>query len=145
VSHEDVLLALEQELTALWRQWRVSARDAARRVHPRLDPTAYPMVSVLSQSGPMRVSELGAALFLDKSTISRQVEAAVRLGVVERTVDPTDARARLVGLTETGRRNHEAVRDERRAQWNRALSSWDRADVVTLTELVAKLSEAGVG
>ena len=62
VSNEDVLAALEQELTALWRQWRVSARDAARQVHPRLDPTAYPMVSVLSQSGPMRVSELGAAL-----------------------------------------------------------------------------------
>lgn len=145
MSNEDVLPALEDELTALWRQWRVSSRDAARQVHPRLDPTAYPMVVVLSQGGPMRVSELGAALSQDKSTISRQVEAAVRLGIVERTVDPTDARARLVGLTETGRRNHEVVRDRRRAQWEHDLRSWDRADVVTLTELVAKLREAGVG
>ena len=62
-----------------------------------------------------------------------------------RTVDPTDARARLVGLTETGRRNHQVVREQRRARWEQALRSWDRRDVVTLTDLLAKLLEAGVG
>jgi DNA-binding MarR family transcriptional regulator len=145
VSHEDVLPALEEELAALWRQGRVSGRDAAREVHPRLEPTAYPMVAVLSQAGPMRISELGAALFLDKSTISRQVEAAVRLGIVERTVDPSDARARLVGLTATGEQRHHAVRERRREQWQRALQDWDRAEIVALTELLAKLNAAGVG
>lgn len=145
MTHEDVLPALEEELAALWRHGRVSTRDAARRVHPRLEPTAYPMVAVLGQVGPMRVSELGAALFLDKSTISRQVEAAVRLGLVERTVDPTDARARLVGLTESGRERHHAAREHRRGEWQRALQSWDRDDIVALTALLAKLNEAGVG
>ncbi|MCO1660355.1 MarR family winged helix-turn-helix transcriptional regulator [Pseudonocardia humida] len=145
MSHEDVLPALEEELAALWRHGRVSARDAARQVHPRLDPTAYPMVAVLGQAGPMRISELGAALFLDKSTISRQIDAAVRLGLVERTVDPTDARARLVGLTESGRERHHAARERRRGEWQRALQSWERADIVALTALLAKLNDAGVG
>jgi DNA-binding MarR family transcriptional regulator len=145
VPDEDVLPALEQELAALWRQGRASAREAARQVHPRLDPTAYPMIVVLGQAGPMRMSELGAALTLDKSTISRQVDAAVRLGLVERTVDPVDARARLVGLTEAGSSALNAVRERQRTGWRKALRSWDRAEVVRLTELLAKLRQSGVG
>jgi DNA-binding MarR family transcriptional regulator len=145
VSHDDVLPALEAELTAFWRQARGNAREAARTLHPRLDPTAYPMIGVLGESGPMRVSDLGARLFLDKSTVSRQVAAAVRLGLVETTVDPTDARARLAGLTEPGRTAYQALRTERRGRWLAALAGWDRAEIVTLTELLAKLRQSGVG
>jgi DNA-binding MarR family transcriptional regulator len=145
VPHDDVLPDLEAELAAFWRQARASGRDAARLLHPRLDPTAYPMVVVLGESGPMRVSDLGTRLFLDKSTVSRQVTSAVRLGLVETTVDPTDARARLVGLTDTGRRAYQAVRGERRGRWLAALEGWDRAEIVTLTELLAKLRRSGVG
>lgn len=144
MSHEDVLPALEEQISAFWRASRVSARDAAREVHPRLDPTAYPMVAVLASTGPMRMSELGAKLFLDKSTISRQVESAVRLGLVERTVDPTDARARLVGLSAGGRETFLAVQQRRRARWLEALAGWDRADITALTGLLAKLRGSGV-
>lgn len=145
VSHEDVLPALEEELTAIWRQTRAGAREAARVLHPRLDPTAYPMIGVLADAGPMRVSELGNRLFLDKSTVSRQVAGAVRLGLVETTVDPTDARARLAGLTTSGRTAYEALRAQRRARWQDALQGWERADIVTLTGLLAKLRRSGVG
>ena len=144
MSHEDVLPALEEEISAFWRQARVSARDAARAVHPRLDPTAFPMIAVLGQAGPLLVSELGARLFLDKSTVSRQVGAAVRLGLVERTVDPSDARARLVGLSPGGRDAYLRVREHRRARWLEALAGWDRSDIVALTGLLAKLRLSGV-
>jgi DNA-binding MarR family transcriptional regulator len=144
MSHEDVVPALEDEISAFWRQARVSARDAARAVHPRLDPTAFPMIAVLGNAGPMRVSELGATLFLDKSTISRQVEVAVRLGLVERTVDPTDARARLIGLSPGGRETYLRVRQQRRDRWLEALAGWDRSDIVALTGLLAKLRLSGV-
>jgi DNA-binding MarR family transcriptional regulator len=144
VTHDDVLPALEDELSAFFRHARASTRDAARQVHPRLDPTAYPMIAVLGRAGPMRLSELGATLFLDKSTISRQVDAAERLGLVERTVDPTDARARLVGLTPHGRAAQQAAGQWRRAVWLEALSGWDRADIVALTELLGRLNRSGV-
>lgn len=145
MAPDDVLPALEAELAAIWRQTRAGAREAARILHPRLDPTAYPMIGVLGESGPMRVSDLGARLFLDKSTVSRQVAAAVRLGLVETAVDPTDARARLAGLSPSGQAAYQAVRAERRARWQQALASWDRAEIVTLTELLAKLRRSGVG
>jgi DNA-binding MarR family transcriptional regulator len=144
MSHEDVLPALEEEIAAFWRAARVSSRDAARAVHPRLEPTAFPMISVLGQAGPLRVSELGARLSLDKSTVSRQVEAAARLGLVQRTVDPTDARARLVGLSPAGRETYRAVQQRRRAAWLDALAGWERSDIVALTALLAKLRGSGV-
>ncbi|MCU1662907.1 MAG: MarR family transcriptional regulator [Pseudonocardia sp.] len=144
MSHEDVLPALEEELATLWRRARISARDAARALHPQLDPTAYPVVVLLGRTSAMRMSELGAALFLDKSTVSRQVDAAVRAGLAERTVDPSDARARLVALTPAGRAKLTKLQADQRARWEDALAGWSREDIVQLTALLAKLSQAGI-
>ena len=141
---DDALSALETELAALFRRARSVTRDAARELHPQLDPTLYPLVVVLLQSGAMRMSELAAALMLDKSTLTRQVDAATRIGVVERTVDPSDARARLVSLTPLGRDRLTAQLEEQRSRWKRALATWDRQDVVRLTELLHKLGQTGI-
>jgi DNA-binding MarR family transcriptional regulator len=145
VPLDDVLPALEAELAALWRRGRATARAAAHALHPQLDPTAYPLVLVLGQQGALRMSELGERLQLDKSTLSRQVDAAARTGLVERTVDPFDARARLVDLTDAGRTALSRVRAQQRAAWERSLTGWTRDEVVTLTALLAKLDESGVG
>lgn len=142
--HEDVLPALEDELIGLCRRARIAARDAARTLHPQLDPAAYPLVALLGRTPAMRVSELSAALQLDKSTVSRQVDAAARVGLVERTVDPTDARARLVALTPAGRSQLAALEAAQRTRWERALSSWSREDIVQLTTLLARLAQAGL-
>lgn len=86
--------ALEAEMAALWRRSRARIRSLARQVHPQLDPAAYPLVVLLVGRGPLRISDLGTALELDKSTASRQVETLVRLELAERLPDPADARAR---------------------------------------------------
>jgi DNA-binding MarR family transcriptional regulator len=143
VPEDDALAALENEIAALWRRARSVGRDAARELHPQLDPTLYPLVVVL-QSGPMRMSQLAARLMLDKSTLSRQVDAATRLGVVERAADPSDARARLVALTPMGRERLTAQLTDQRVRWEKALAEWDRADIVRLTELLHKLGQSGI-
>jgi DNA-binding MarR family transcriptional regulator len=90
------------------------------------------------------MSELSAALFLDKSTVSRQVDAAVRARLVERTIDPSDARARLVALTPSGRMKLTALQADQRARWEDALAGWPRADILQLTALLAKLGQVGI-
>lgn len=144
MPHEDVLPALEDEFAAFWRRLRVAARDAARELHPHLDPTVFPLISMLGKVETLRVSELGARLLLDKSTVSRQIDAAERVGLVARSVDPSDARARLVGLTPIGRERLDAVQSRRRAEWEQLLTAWTRDEVVALTRLLAKLGESGV-
>lgn len=140
----DRVQELELRLADLWQRSRAAARERARAVHPRLDPTAYPLVAVLGRRGPTRPSELGELLYLDRSTVTRQVDSAARLGLVTRVPDPTDARARLVALTEeTGRRLQE-LQEERTRRWRAALATWPEADVERLAALLGHLVDADV-
>ncbi|MFQ1000902.1 MarR family winged helix-turn-helix transcriptional regulator [Modestobacter sp. SSW1-42] len=136
--------ALEAEMADLWRRSRARVRVLARQVRPGLDPAAYPLVVLLATRGPLRSSELGAALELDKSTVSRQVDSVVRLGLAERSVDSADARARLVGLTEDGRTRAGQLREEQLARWRASLSTWSEDDVRRLTALLSRLGRTGL-
>ena len=80
-------------------------------------------------------------LAIEKSTLTRRIDAAVRLGLVERTPDPHDARARLVALTADGRERLTALQREQTARWRRRLSTWDPADVEQLTALLRRLGD----
>lgn len=141
---EAAVVALEEEMAGLWRRGRSRIREFARQVHPQLDPAGYPLLTVLVRGGPQRVSELGAVLQLDKSTVSRQIDAAVRLGLVDRVADPADARARLVALTEAGERQMDAVHTQRLARWRSTLATWDVEDLAQLTGLLRRLEESGL-
>jgi DNA-binding MarR family transcriptional regulator len=50
-----------------------------------------------------RLGELAQAAQLSKQAVTHLVEQLVRAGYVERAADPTDARARLVTITDRGR------------------------------------------
>jgi DNA-binding MarR family transcriptional regulator len=143
VRPED-LAALENEMVATIRRARLGSREQARALHPALDPTAFPLVVLLGRNGELRMSELAEALSLDKSTVTRQVDAVVRLGLAERASDPQDARVRIVRLTPDGREKVLALLDGQRARWRAALGTWDRGDVVELTRLLHQLGNAGV-
>ena len=140
----DRVEGLELRLANLWQRSRASARERAHAIHPRLDPTAYPLVAVLGRRGPTRPSELGDLLYLDRSTVTRQVDAAARLGLVTRLPDPTDARARLVALTEEAGRRLRELQVERTRRWRAALATWPEADVERLTALLGHLVDADV-
>jgi len=143
VPKDEALRALEEELFSLIRRSRMTTRELARIVHPRLDPSSYPLVAVLAAGPPRRVSDLANQLGLDKSTASRQIDAAVRLGLVERIPDPSDARARLVSLTESGKATVTTQLKERRRLLLSRLGSWDETDLVELARLLRKLRESG--
>ena len=55
------------------------------------------------------VTELASSLELDKSTLSRTVDAACRAGLVERTIDAQNRRQQVVSLTGRGRETAEAI------------------------------------
>jgi DNA-binding MarR family transcriptional regulator len=141
VPHDEALAELESQLLVLARRSRTRTRDLARELHPRLDPTAYALCVLLSLGPPQRVSEIAAALSLDKSTTSRQVDAAERLGLVERRPDPSDARARLVALTPAGQKTVTAQLTREHRRRRDALREWSDHDVAELTRLLRRLSD----
>jgi DNA-binding MarR family transcriptional regulator len=64
-------------------------------------PAHLPVLRALNR-GPVRVTDLAGRARLTKASLIYLVNDLVRLGLVERTEDPSDGRATLVSLTTRG-------------------------------------------
>lgn len=137
---DDAITELEAQLVEMWRRGRARTRDRAAAINPRLDPTCYPLLVTLRQQGQLSMSALGAELNIEKSTLTRQIDAVARLGLAQRTSDPDDARVRLVSLTDDGARRVDAVTGDAISEWRTRLAAWDQNEVRELTRLLAKLA-----
>ena len=62
------------------------------------------LLTELARSGPVPLSELGTRVMLEKSWVSRAVDAMVVRGLVTKEANPADARSLLVTLTPAGER-----------------------------------------
>ncbi|MFG6446786.1 MarR family winged helix-turn-helix transcriptional regulator [Roseateles sp. BYS180W] len=68
----------------------------------RTTSTQCHLLTELGRSGPLPLSELGMRVSLEKSWVSRAVEAMVERGLVTKEPNPFDARSWLVTLTADG-------------------------------------------
>ncbi|MGF7121226.1 MarR family winged helix-turn-helix transcriptional regulator [Rhodococcus sp. AG1013] len=137
----DPITELEAELVDMWRRGRIQSRAQARAIHPKLDPACYPLLVILTRADAVPMSDLVAELGVEKSTLTRQIDALVRLGLAERRPDPQDARARLVALTDPGRGRLTESREAVIARWRERLSRWDPEDVRQLATLLRRLGD----
>lgn len=94
--------------------------------------SARSLLHVIRAMGPMRQAAVAETLHTDPSTISRHVAELVADGLVERTPDPDDGRASLLGLTASGAERVTAMRAERDASVAGALGAWSTADIEAL-------------
>ena len=112
MADDETMRALEHEMGVLVRRIRRLIAERARMVHPDLSPVAYSMLMALNDSGPRRASDLVDIFSIDKGAVSRQVEALLDLGLIERSPDPEDRRAAILAITEEGSRR---LQHDRRA------------------------------
>jgi DNA-binding MarR family transcriptional regulator len=109
--------------------------------------STYMLLFHLISGGPRRAGALAEAACIDPSTVSRQVDSLVRLGLVERRADPRDGRATVLAATDAGVAMQQRMRAGRDRMMALILDSWSDQDVhqlVTLlqrfnTDLVAEL------
>jgi DNA-binding MarR family transcriptional regulator len=98
----------------------------------RTTSTQCHLLTELARSGAQPLSELGARLFLEKSWVSRAVDAMVARGLVTKEPNPADARSWLVTLTAEGERTAAELNrtlDEHADHLLGALDGRDRAAV----------------
>ncbi|MBT3788575.1 MAG: MarR family transcriptional regulator [Alphaproteobacteria bacterium] len=69
----------------------------------RLTPTQFAAMSKLHQIGDCSQNQLGRHTSMDVATIKGVVDRLVKRGFVDSYADVSDARRRIVCLTETGR------------------------------------------
>ncbi|MFD7652732.1 MarR family winged helix-turn-helix transcriptional regulator [Actinosynnema sp. NPDC059797] len=124
----DDLLNADRLGMALVRMNKMHACVASHLSKTGMDKSAFILLANLNQLGPSRAGALAEAVFSDPSTVSRQVAALVKEGLVERRADPEDGRASVLAVTEAGAR----LVAERRRQRNEALirlfADWDPED-----------------
>lgn len=118
---------------------RATARFSSQR-KDGVEQAAYVLLAVLATEGPQRTTALAEAVHSDTSTVSRQVGALVRHGLVERQADPADGRACLLAATHTGVACFEHQRRARTEQIADVLGHWTPDDLRTVTALLDRLN-----
>ena len=98
----------------------------------RTTSTQCHLLSELGRTGPLPLSELGTRVSLEKSWVSRAVDAMVERGLVTKEPNPADARSWLVTLTAEGERTVKELDrtlDEHADHLLGSLTARERADV----------------
>ena len=126
---DETLRSLEHEMGVLVRRLRRVIAERAKMVHPDLSPVAYSMLVALHDSGPRRASDLVGQFSIDKGAVSRQVQALLELGMIERTPDPEDRRAAILAITEEGERRLKKIMRTRREELRDRLAGWETDDL----------------
>lgn len=132
---------LNAELMRLARTLNVMRTRLASHSPGGVPWATYTLLFHLVNEGPRRAGALADCARVDASTVSRQVDQLVRMGLVERRADPADGRASQLVATEAGHQVHARVRAARERMLAGVLADWDTADVDLLTGLLARLNE----
>ncbi|HSW08008.1 MarR family winged helix-turn-helix transcriptional regulator [Aquabacterium sp.] len=96
--------SLLREVARLYTRAQRVVADCCRTTN-----TQCHLLTELARSGPLPLSELGTRVCLEKSWVSRAVDAMVERGVVTKEPNPVDARSWLVTLTDEGIRTVEEL------------------------------------
>jgi MarR family transcriptional regulator, organic hydroperoxide resistance regulator len=99
------------------------------------------VLSALRQEGGRTQLALGAALALDKTTLTTVLDKLEAGGLVRRLPDPKDRRVRIPEITEAGRQLQETVAEAIRAVTDRLLAVLDVAERKTFEESLRRLVE----
>ncbi len=104
-----------------------------------VDRGSLQVLSELALHGPARPSSIATALRLDLSTVSRHVRSLEDDALVERSPDPTDARAQSVGVLPAGLLVLERAFRARSERIATATRDWSGADREHITNLLTRL------
>lgn len=130
--------ALHAAVSSLVRLYQFRDRD--RIACHDVSVTQCYALEMLVERGPSRGQALAEALMLDKSTVTRVVDALVRKGYAERLPDPLDARAVSVRATRAGRGLYTRIRDALIDQQAYLLRDLDPHVRAGATELIRRLA-----
>jgi DNA-binding MarR family transcriptional regulator len=124
MPEDEVLGTIETQVALLMRLGEATRRSTDVKPHRALDRAAYVILRRLQQDGPQNVSALATALNLDGSTVTRQVTALQKDGLIERRRDPRDGRGTMIEATAVGLQQVDAVREARRSLYGTVLRDY---------------------
>jgi DNA-binding MarR family transcriptional regulator len=131
---------LERSLTQVGRAiLRLEVPSDALPDGVAISRTGHWLLVRVSESAPVRLSEIADSVELDVSTVSRQVRDLVVAGLLAKVPDPADGRAALLSLTERGAAVLEAVSEARRRVLAEAIADWTDEERTALADGLLRL------
>jgi DNA-binding MarR family transcriptional regulator len=124
MSEDEILGTIETQVALLMRLGEATRRSTDVKPHRALDRAAYVILRRLQHDGPQNVSALADSLNLDGSTVTRQVTALQKDGLIERHRDPRDGRGTVIEATAAGLKQVETVREARRSLYRTVLRDY---------------------
>ncbi|MER8186668.1 MarR family transcriptional regulator [Kitasatospora sp. NPDC094015] len=137
-DRDAALETIQRELTAFARR----ARHKAAQLHPDLSLVTYSMLDLVNERGTCRGADLASHFMLDKSTVSRQVTALERLGLLVREADPEDQRGQLLRLTDAGTELLAEAYQQRRLSFTKRFETWSDEDMAAFARYLVRYGEA---
>lgn len=141
-SRDTDLRRIEAELGVLIRRVKRVIGQRAALVHPDLQPMTFLLLSHLASAGPSRAAELSEMFTMDKGGVSRQVQALVDLGLVERQPDPEDRRAVLLAASDEGRRRLAEMMQASSERFDARLGDWNDDELGAFADHIARYNLA---
>ncbi|HEY6990793.1 MAG TPA: MarR family transcriptional regulator [Bryobacteraceae bacterium] len=99
----------------------------------------FGVLEALLHKGPLSVHELGAKVLLTSGSITTAIDRLERRGLVIRGNDPRDRRARIIRLTEQGRKTIRSAFAEHERAMEQAVSHLAAKDRLALLKLLRRL------
>ena len=120
----------------LWKAYEAVRGHAERHIHSLgLGFSDFAVLEALLHKGPTPVNTIGELVHLTSGSITAAINRLERKSLVERCPDPSDRRARVVHLTEVGKRLIECAFGDHAAAMEAAtsgLTAAERGDAVVL-------------
>lgn len=104
-----------------------------------LTMTQFDVIATLGNQPPMTCKDLGDKTLVTKGTLTGVLERLEGRGIIQRSVNPTDARSQMIGLTKKGQQLFEKVFPEHLQHLQKAFGQLSKQDLHDLTQSLQKL------
>lgn len=139
-SDRDVAAVADTFVRLMRSFGRARAKLLAAAAHD-VEWSAHVLLKCLAAEGSMRSSELAERVESDPSTVSRQVAALVKDGLLERRADPVDGRACLLVPTAKADAVLSEHNDIRLRHFSRMLGDWSERDLTQFAALLQRFTD----
>ena len=126
------------------RQWR-RALDLRLQKYGLTEATWLPLLHLARAEEPMRQKDLAASLTLDNSSVVRLLDGLQSLGLIERSEDADDRRAKAIVITRRGRELAAQVEDVSSELRSQTLAQLDDRDLAVAAKVLQDVCKALAG
>lgn len=141
-TRERLQQAFTHALLTTGRHWRRAANTVAE-AHGLSDATAHPLIIIGRMDEEPRQNVLAEAVGIEGPSLVRLVDQLAAAGLVVRREDPSDRRAKVLGLTPRGRQVFEQIEAELSTLRARVFAEIDGADLEASLRVFAALQRHG--